>query len=79
MLQLHTQPQKFQGNGSLVIIMRKHCAGLEAVGQMGSNETVLITAAAGGTGQFVVQLAKAAGNHVIATCGGANKVLFRVA
>jgi len=36
---------------------------------MRSEETVLVTAAAGGTGQFVVQLAKAAGNHVIATCG----------
>jgi NADPH-dependent curcumin reductase CurA len=44
-------------------------AGLEVVGQMTSEETVLVTAAAGGTGQFVVQLAKAAGNHVIATCG----------
>jgi len=44
-------------------------AGLEVAGQMKSEETVLVTAAAGGTGQFVVQLAKAAGNHVIATCG----------
>ena len=44
-------------------------AGLEVAGQMRSEETVLVTAAAGGTGQFVVQLAKAAGNHVIATCG----------
>ena len=48
-------------------------AGLQVVGQMGNGETVLVTAAAGGTGQFVVQLAKAAGNHVIATCGGADK------
>lgn len=48
-------------------------AGLEVAGQMTSGETVLVTAAAGGTGQFVVQLAKAAGNHVIATCGGAAK------
>ncbi|KAJ0390070.1 hypothetical protein ATCC90586_007387 [Pythium insidiosum] len=38
---------------------------LDVVGQMKSNETVLVTAAAGGTGQFVVQLAKLAGNHVI--------------
>ena len=30
-------------------------------------------AAAGGTGQFVVQLAKAAGAHVIALCGSAQK------
>ncbi|KAG6572616.1 putative alcohol dehydrogenase [Phytophthora cinnamomi] len=40
---------------------------LEQVGEMKSNETVLVTAAAGGTGQFVVQLAKLAGNHVIGT------------
>ena len=40
---------------------------------MSTDETVLVTAAAGGTGQFVVQLAKAAGNHVIATCGSHEK------
>lgn len=34
---------------------------------------MLVTAAAGGTGQLVVQLAKQAGNHVVATCGGADK------
>merc|ERR1712000_172553 len=37
---------------------------LEKVGQMTSNETVLVTAAAGGTGSFAVQLAKLNGNHV---------------
>ena len=42
-------------------------------GELGSEETVLVTAAAGGTGQLVVQLAKQAGNHVIATCGGEDK------
>lgn len=36
---------------------------------MRSKETVLVTAAAGGTGQFAVQLAKLAGNTVVATCG----------
>lgn len=36
-------------------------------------ETVLITAAAGGTGQFFVQLSKAAGCHVIAVCGSEEK------
>ncbi|TMW59309.1 hypothetical protein Poli38472_004378 [Pythium oligandrum] len=41
---------------------------LEQAGQMKSGETVLVTSAAGGTGQFVVQLAKMAGNHVIGTC-----------
>lgn len=46
--------------------------GLEK-GGMRSGEKVLVTAAAGGTGQFAVQLAKLAGNHVIATCGGPEK------
>ncbi len=49
------------------------CAGLEQVGRMRGGETVLVTAAAGGTGQFVVQLAKAAGNTVVATCGSDDK------
>ncbi|XP_047977339.1 prostaglandin reductase-3-like isoform X1 [Salvia hispanica] len=46
---------------------------LEKAAQMDSRKTVLITAAAGGTGQFAVQLAKLAGNKVIATCGGKDK------
>ncbi|XP_020268724.1 prostaglandin reductase-3 [Asparagus officinalis] len=46
---------------------------LEKAGQMESGQTVLVTAAAGGTGQFAVQLAKLAGNRVVATCGGAKK------
>lgn len=50
--------------------------GLELVGEMKSDETVLITAAAGGTGHIAVQLAKMAGNHVIGTCGSAEKAAF---
>ncbi|TYH29407.1 hypothetical protein ES288_A01G008900v1 [Gossypium darwinii] len=46
---------------------------LEKVGQMKSGQVVLVTAAAGGTGQFAVQLAKLAGNKVVATCGGKEK------
>ncbi|KAJ4716331.1 Zinc-binding alcohol dehydrogenase domain-containing protein 2 [Melia azedarach] len=46
---------------------------LEKVGQMESRKKMLVTAAAGGTGQFAVQLAKLAGNTVVATCGGAEK------
>lgn len=46
---------------------------LEKVGEMKSNEVVLVTAAAGGTGHIAVQLAKLAGNHVIATCGSEQK------
>jgi hypothetical protein len=47
---------------------------LEQVGEMKSNEVVLVTAAAGGTGHIAVQLAKLAGNHVIGTCGSETKV-----
>ncbi|XP_042392261.1 prostaglandin reductase-3 [Zingiber officinale] len=46
---------------------------LEKAGQMEYGKAVLVTAAAGGTGQFAVQLAKLAGNKVVATCGGAEK------
>jgi len=45
---------------------------LEVAG-MKRRKTVLVTAAAGGTGQFAVQLAKVAGKHVIATCGTPEK------
>ncbi|GAB4818806.1 hypothetical protein N2152v2_005852 [Parachlorella kessleri] len=48
--------------------------GLEVAGRMRHGQVVLITAAAGGTGQFAVQLAKLAGNHVVATCSSAAKV-----
>ncbi|KAG7030991.1 Prostaglandin reductase-3 [Cucurbita argyrosperma subsp. argyrosperma] len=46
---------------------------LEKAAQMESGKVVLVTAAAGGTGQFAVQLAKLAGNKVVATCGGKDK------
>ncbi|KAI9905533.1 hypothetical protein PsorP6_013468 [Peronosclerospora sorghi] len=49
---------------------------LERVGEMTHGETVLITAAAGATGQFAVQLAKLAGNYVIGTCSSADKVEY---
>lgn len=49
---------------------------LELCGKMTSGETVLVTAAAGGTGNFAVQLAKLAGNQVIGTCSSADKVAF---
>ncbi|GLE03511.1 hypothetical protein PINS_up012413 [Pythium insidiosum] len=49
---------------------------LTEVGRMRSNETVLVTAAAGGTGQFAVQLAKLAGNHVIGTCSSDAKAAY---
>eukprot|EP00890_Picochlorum_soloecismus_P006507 jgi/Picsp_1/6858/NSC_04195-R1_arp protein len=46
---------------------------LEQAARITSSDTVLITAAAGGTGQFFVQLAKQQGAHVIATCGSVEK------
>ncbi|KAL3538883.1 hypothetical protein ACH5RR_002249 [Cinchona calisaya] len=46
---------------------------LDKAAQMDSGKVVLVTAAAGGTGQFAVQLAKLAGNTVVATCGGKEK------
>ncbi|GMH03280.1 hypothetical protein Nepgr_005119 [Nepenthes gracilis] len=46
---------------------------LEKAAQRDSGKVVLVTAAAGGTGQFAVQLAKLAGNTVVATCGGQEK------
>ncbi len=46
---------------------------LEKAGEMKSQEVVLVTAAAGGTGHIAVQLAKLAGNHVIGTCGSDTK------
>ena len=46
---------------------------LEQAGEMRNQETVLVTAAAGGTGHIAVQLAKQAGNHVIGTCGSEAK------
>ncbi|KAM0060961.1 putative 15-hydroxyprostaglandin dehydrogenase (NAD(+)) [Helianthus debilis subsp. tardiflorus] len=49
---------------------------LEKAAHMESGKTVLVTAAAGGTGQFAVQLAKLAGNKVIATCGGKDKAIL---
>ncbi|MFP4097063.1 MAG: zinc-binding dehydrogenase [Cyclobacteriaceae bacterium] len=58
---------------SLLTVGLAASIGLETVGEMKSGETVLVTAAAGGTGHIAVQLAKAAGNHVIGTCGSKEK------
>jgi NADPH-dependent curcumin reductase CurA len=40
--------------------------GLERIGEVRSGDVVAVSAAAGGLGHFVVQLAKLAGCHVIA-------------
>ncbi|MCB2107275.1 MAG: zinc-binding dehydrogenase [Rhodobacteraceae bacterium] len=47
--------------------------GLERIGELRHGETVAVSAAAGGLGHIVVQVAKLAANHVIAIAGGAEK------
>ena len=49
------------------------CAALEGTAEIQAGETVLVTAAAGGTGHFAVQLAKLAGCRVVAVCGSRTK------
>ncbi|TNN32098.1 Zinc-binding alcohol dehydrogenase domain-containing protein 2 [Liparis tanakae] len=49
---------------------------LKRLGELAAGETVLVTAAAGGTGQFAVQFAKRAGCHVIGTCSSDEKAGF---
>lgn len=49
---------------------------LDMNAQLKAGEKVLVTAAAGGTGQFAVQLAKLAGCHVVGTCSTDKKVEF---
>lgn len=46
---------------------------LEQVAELKSGETVIVSAAAGGLGHMVVQLAKLAGNHVIGLTGSEAK------
>lgn len=50
--------------------------GLKETGVLRSNETVLVTAAAGGVGSYAVQLAKLAGNHVVGTCSDDAKAVW---
>ncbi|KAI5626416.1 prostaglandin reductase 1, partial [Silurus asotus] len=49
---------------------------LQRLGELKHGETVLVTAAAGGTGHFAVQFAKMAGCHVVGTCSSPEKVEF---
>ncbi len=48
----------------------------DKLGELKSGDKVLVTAAAGGTGQFAVQLARLAGCHVIGTCSSDEKAEF---
>lgn len=49
---------------------------LDELGDLREGETTLVTAAAGGTGVFAVQLAKLAGNTVLGTCSSDEKADF---
>ncbi len=49
---------------------------LEHVGAVQDAETVAVSAAAGGLGHLIVQLAKLRGCHVVAVCGGPQKAAF---
>ncbi|CAG5133330.1 unnamed protein product [Candidula unifasciata] len=49
---------------------------LEKEADLKAGKTVLVTAAAGGTGQFAVQIAKLAGCQVIGTCSSDDKTDF---
>jgi len=49
---------------------------LERVGEVRDGETVAISAAAGGLGHLLVQLARLRGCRVVAVCGGADKAAF---
>lgn len=49
---------------------------LKELGALSEGKKVLVTAAAGGTGQFAVQLAKKAKCHVIGTCSSDEKCAF---
>ncbi|XP_048882900.1 prostaglandin reductase-3-like [Brienomyrus brachyistius] len=49
---------------------------LKKLGELTEGQTVLVTAAAGGTGQFAVQFSKAAGCHVIGLCSSDTKAGF---
>lgn len=49
---------------------------LEHTGAVRDGETVAVSAAAGGLGHLIVQLAKLRGCRVVAVCGGAEKVAF---
>lgn len=49
---------------------------LEHIGSLKDGETVAISAAAGGLGHLIVQLAALRGCHVVAVCGGREKADF---
>mgnify|MGYP003951620829 CR=1 FL=1 len=60
-------------SGLTASIGLEEIGGLRPVAEGAQRSTVLVTAAAGATGSFAVQLARRAGHHVIGTCGGPDK------
>ncbi|KAF8792484.1 Prostaglandin reductase 3 like protein [Argiope bruennichi] len=58
---------------ALLVAGQTAAKGLDRAARITSGETVLITAAAGGTGHIAVQWAKAVGCHVIGTCSSEEK------
>lgn len=59
---------------ALVLSAVTACCALEATARAAPGQTVAVTAAAGGTGHFAVQLAKLAGCRVVAVTGSPGKV-----
>lgn len=70
-----TPPQGVPGPQAVALALSGTVAytALHAVADVTAGETVLVTAAAGGTGHFAVQAAQLAGARVVATCGGGRK------
>jgi NADPH-dependent curcumin reductase CurA len=68
----------FLGSESLALASTGVAAllALEHAGNLKDGETVAVSAAAGGLGHLIVQLAKLRGCHVVAICGGAEKARF---
>ncbi|RLN02428.1 hypothetical protein BBI17_005692 [Phytophthora kernoviae] len=71
---VHTLPELSPAALPLTVCGISASIAITECGELSTNETVFVTAAAGGAGQFVVQLAKMAGNHVIGTCSNDEKV-----
>ncbi|RLN97400.1 hypothetical protein BBJ28_00026104 [Nothophytophthora sp. Chile5] len=70
---LHKLPELSAAGLPLTVCGISASIAITECGELSTNETVFVTAAAGGAGQFVVQLAKMAGNHVIGTCSSDEK------
>lgn len=72
---LHRVPEPLRIPGSTALLADGRTAvGLRDAADIQSGETVVVTAAAGGVGGILVQLAKASGAHVIALAGSDAKL-----